>query len=163
MTANYRQKGQLWFFGSQFSQKQIFGPEFQETNVGITINILEIPCVPIFRKKWQLCLFGSKFAQSWISGSEFQKSKSGLGMSTSKMWTNVSQFSIKTNNFDFLGLNLGKLPIYVQYFGSNIVKGVAESWVEVEMSWVEVEGAEGRLKWAGWRWMKLGGDGCTVF
>ena len=58
----------------------------------------------------------------------------------------MSQFSIKTNNFDFLGLNLGKLPIYVQYFGSNIVKGVGESWVEVEMSWVEVEGAEGRLK-----------------
>ena len=25
----------------------------------------------------------------------------------------------------------GKLPNYVQYFGSNIVEGVAESWVEV--------------------------------
>ena len=27
----------------------------------------------------------------------------------------------------------------MQYFGSNIVEGVAESWVEAEMSWVEVE------------------------
>ena len=26
-------------------------------------------------------------------------------------------------------------------FGSNIVKGVAESWVEAKMSWVEVDGA----------------------
>ena len=26
----------------------------------------------------------------------------------------------------------------MQYFGSNIVEGVAESWVEAEMSWVEV-------------------------
>ena len=31
-------------------------------------------------------------------------------------------------------------------FGSNIVKDVAESWVEAEMSWVEVDGA-------GWRWV----------
>ena len=30
----------------------------------------------------------------------------------------------------------------MQYFGSDIVEGVAESWVEVEMSWVEVGGAE---------------------
>ena len=40
----------------------------------------------------------------------------------------------------------------MQYFGSNIVEGVAESWVEVEMSWVEVDGA-------GWRWVELGGGG----
>ena len=43
-------------------------------------------------------------------------------------------------------LNLGKLPNCVQYFGSSIVEGVAESWVEAEMSWVEVDGAEWRLK-----------------
>ena len=34
----------------------------------------------------------------------------------------------------------------MQYFGSNIVGGVAESWVEAEMSWVEVDGA-------GWSWV----------
>ena len=34
--------------------------------------------------------------------------------------------------------NLGKLPNYARYFGSNNVEGVAESWVEAEMSWVEV-------------------------
>ena len=33
-----------------------------------------------------------------------------------------------------LDLNLGKLPNYMQHFGSNIAEGVAESWVEVEMS-----------------------------
>ena len=48
----------------------------------------------------------------------------------------------KTDNFEFgnfyfFGLNLGKLPNYVQYFGSNNVEGVAESWVEAEMSWVD--------------------------
>ena len=33
-----------------------------------------------------------------------------------------------------------------EYFGSNIVEGVAESWMEVEMSWEEVDRAE-------WRWV----------
>ena len=46
----------------------------------------------------------------------------------------VTQFSVKMYNFEFFGLNVGKLPNYVQYFGSNIVEGVAKSWVEAEMS-----------------------------
>ena len=55
------------------------------------------------------------------------------------------------NNFGFFGLNLGKLPNHVQYFGFNNVEGIAETWVEVEVSQVEVGGA-------GWSWMELGGD-----
>ena len=47
---------------------------------------------------------------------------------------------------------MGKLPNYVQYFGSNIVEVVPDSWVETEIRWVEVDGA-------GWRWMELGGAG----
>ena len=38
----------------------------------------------------------------------------------------------------------------MQYFGSNNVEGVEESWVKVEMSWVEVDGAE-------WRWIWVHG------
>ena len=37
----------------------------------------------------------------------------------------------------------------MQYFGSNIVEGVAESWVEAEMSWVEMGGG-------GWSWVEVG-------
>ena len=58
-----------------------------------------------------------------------------------------------------------KLPNYVQYFDSNIVEGGAESWVETEMSWMEVSVAGWRwieLGGAGSRWMKLGGGGYTV-
>ena len=58
----------------------------------------------------------------------------------------VNHFSIKTDNFEFFGRNLRKLPNYVQYFGSNNIEGVAESWVEAEMSWVEVDRAGWRLK-----------------
>ena len=44
------------------------------------------------------------------------------------------------DNIEFYELNLGKLANYRQYFGSNNVEGVAESWVEDEMSWMEVDG-----------------------
>ena len=59
----------------------------------------------------------------------------------------VCQFPGKTHNFEFLGLNLGKLPNSLRYFGSYNDEGVAQSWLEAEMSWVEVGGA-------GWRWME---------
>ena len=47
----------------------------------------------------------------------------------------------------------------MQYFGSNNVGSVTESRVETKLRWVEVGGAEQRLKCAGWRWMELGGRG----
>ena len=47
---------------------------------------------------------------------------------------------------------MGKLPNYVQYFGSNLVEGVAESWVEVEMTWVELGGG-------GRSWLEVDGAG----
>ena len=58
----------------------------------------------------------------------------------------VCQFFDKTDNFEFLGVNLGKLSNYVQYFGSYNVEGVPESWVETEISWVE-------MNRAGWSWV----------
>ena len=45
------------------------------------------------------------------------------------------------DNFEFIGLNLGKLLNYVRYFGSNNVEDVAKNWLEAEMSWVEVDRA----------------------
>ena len=55
----------------------------------------------------------------------------------------------------FFGLNLGKLPNYMQYFGSNIVEGVAESWVEAEISWVEVEMSWVEVDGTGWSWVEV--------
>ena len=72
------------------------------------------------------------------------------------------QFADKTNNFEIFGLNLGKLPNYVRYFGSYNVESVAESWVEVDRTgwrWME-PGGDGwswvELGGGGWRWVKLG-------
>ena len=46
----------------------------------------------------------------------------------------VHQYLVKMDNIKFFGLNLCRLPNYVQYFGSNIVESVAESWLETDMS-----------------------------
>ena len=44
----------------------------------------------------------------------------------------------------------------MRYFGSWNAEGAAESWVEVEMSFMRVDGA-------GWRWVELdGGKWCWV-
>ena len=69
------------------------------------------------------------------------------------------QFSGKRDNFDFFGLNLGKLPNYVRYFSFNNAEGVAENWVETEMSWVEPGGVGWRcmeLSRGGWSWVEVG-------
>ena len=57
----------------------------------------------------------------------------------------MCQVSGKRINFDFFGLNFGKLPNYVRLFGFYNFEGIAESWVEAEISWVNVGGAGWRL------------------
>ena len=96
-------------------------------------------------------LFWPKFAQKLILGSEFQKFKSGFGIAPPRY--HECQFSVKTDNFEFFGLNLGKLHDCMRYFSSNNLQSVAESWVEVEMSYVEGDGAGWRF---GWSWLELG-------
>ena len=41
----------------------------------------------------------------------------------------VPKFQEKRTSIYFSSLNLGKLPNYMQYFCSNNVEGLAESWV----------------------------------
>ena len=88
--------------------------------------------------------------QNWFWGRDFKKLS--LDLESAPPRYHVCQFSVKVDNFKFFGLNLGKLLNYVRYFGSNIVTGVVGSWVEAEMSWVEVDGGR-------WRWMELDGAG----
>ena len=53
----------------------------------------------------------------------------------------MCQFFVKMDNFTFFNSNFGKLPNYVRYFRSNNVEGVAESCLEVQMGWMEVDEA----------------------
>ena len=59
-----------------------------------------------------------------------------VGSKSTPTQYHVCQFSFKMDNFEFFQLNLGILLNYLQYFGSNNVEGVANNWVEAEMSWV---------------------------
>ena len=95
-----------------------------------------MPCVPIFRQNKQLQPFQPKFAQNWFYGQNF-KSLCGDSRSAPPR-DHVCQFSVKTDNFEISHQNLEKLPNYAQYMGSNNVESVAETWIEAEMSWVEV-------------------------
>ena len=80
--------------------------------------------------------FGPNLRKNGSWGRSFKKLS--LHSKSAPPGYHVCQFSVKMDSFKFFGLNLGKLPNYVRYFGSNNVEGVAESWVEAEMSWVEV-------------------------
>ena len=80
-----------------------------------------------FQTKLTIWIFRPKIAKNWILGSEFQKSKSGFGINI----LNIPWVSIFSQNGQFLIFRPG---------------GAGWSLVEVEISWVEMDGA-------GWRWV----------
>ena len=135
----FRKNEQLWLFWPKFAQKSILGSKFQKPKSGFEISILEKLGALIVRQNGQLWIFGLNLPKNGFWGRNF-KYLSLDSESTPPIY-HECQFSVKMDNFWVFDLNLGKLPNYVQYFGSNIVEGVAESWVEVEMNWMEVDGA----------------------
>ena len=98
--------------------------EIQKTNVGIKTSILEIPCVPIFKQSGLFLLFRTDIAQKLILGRNFKDFSPDLESAPQRY--HVCQFSVKTDNFEFFGLNLGQLPKYMRCFGSNNTAGVTE-------------------------------------
>ena len=107
------------------------GLEIDQIYVGIRISIVEILCVPFSAKMDNFDFFGPNLPKNGL-GLEIQKTNVGIRISILEI-SCVPIFSLK----------LAKLSNYVQYFGANNVEDIAKSW------W--------RLKWAGWRWMELGG------
>ena len=105
--------------------------------------------------KYHACQFSSKTDNFYFFGpnlpkNEFwdQNSKSlSPDLESAPPRYHTCQFLVKTDDFEFFGVILEKWPNYMRYFGSCNVDGVAESWMEAETSWVEVDGA-------GWRWLR---------
>ena len=91
--------------------------------------------------------FGPKLPKNGFCGSNFKNLSPDPESAPPRY--HLRQFSVKTDNFKFFRLNLGKLTNYMRYFGSNNDEGVAESWLEgaaeswleAEMNWVEVDEA----------------------
>ena len=95
--------------------------------------------------RYSVCQFSSKTHNFDFTAQICPKME--LGLEVQKTNVGISQLSVNTENFELLDLNLGKLLNYVQYFGSYNVED--ESWVEAEMSWMEVGGD-------GWSWVEMG-------
>ena len=85
MCAKFQKNWTALIFSAQVCPEIDLGLEIKKINVGIRINILEIPCVPILRQNGQTWLLQPKFAQKRILGSGFQKSKSKFGITVSKI------------------------------------------------------------------------------
>ena len=67
-------------------------------------------------KKDIFYFFWPKFSQKLVLESEFQKQCLQISESDSEPPRyHVCQFLVKTDNFEFFGLNLHKLPNYMQY------------------------------------------------
>ena len=85
--------------------------------------------------------FQAKQAALIFSAQTFPKTDLGLGIQKANVRIRISILKIpcvpifsQNGQFDFFSLNLGKLPNYMQYFSSNNVEGVAESWVEAKLT-----------------------------
>ena len=113
------------FLGQSLAKNRFLGLKFQKSKSGFGISIHEILCVPISDKKGNFEFLGPNLPIKGFWGRIF-KNLSMDSDSTTPIY-HVCQLSFKMDIFYFFGLNLGKLPNYVQYFSTNIVEGVAES------------------------------------
>ena len=68
--------------------------------------------------------FSAQISPKMYFGVEISKS---LDLESTPPRYHMCPFSVKTESFEIFGLNMGKLPNYVRYFGSKTVEGVAES------------------------------------
>ena len=141
----FTKNGQLWLFCTNLPKTGFWGRNFEYV----------IPNSESAPPRYYVCQFSAKMVsfdffdpnlpKNEFWGRNFKSLSTDLESVSPRYY--VCQFSGKTDNFEFFDLNLGKLPNYVQYFGSYNFEPVAESWGESEMSWVE--------------WMELGESGRT--
>ena len=123
----------------------------QKSKSRFGISVLKILGAPIFRESGQLWVFGPNFAHKWILGSEFQKSKSGFGTNTFKIPC-VTMFS-QNGQLLIFRPKFGEIAQLHAIFwfkycwgccrelggGWNVLGGGGWSYLEVEMSWMEVD------------------------
>ena len=71
--AKFQAKQATLTFPAQICPKVDLGLAIQKTIVGIRINILDMPYVPIFSQNKKLWIFRPKFVQKMILGWELRK------------------------------------------------------------------------------------------
>ena len=136
---NYIRRNKQFHFLGLNIPKMDLGLEVEKTNVGTRISILNISVCQFSVKMGNFDFFGPNLPKNEFWSRNF-KNLSPDSESAPPRY-HECQFSVKMDDFELFDLNLGKLPNYVRYFGSNNVEGVAESWIETEMIWMEIDGA----------------------
>ena len=111
------------FLGPNLPKNGFWGQNFKNLSLDSESASLRCYVYQFSDKTDNLEFLDPNLPKNIFLGSKFQKSKSWFGIDTS----NIPRARIFSQNGQLLifGLNLGKLPNYVQYFGSNIVEGVA--------------------------------------
>ena len=145
------------FLGSNFPKNGLWSLNFNNLSPGSESASLRYYVYQFSDKRDNFEFLGPKFEQKWILGSQFQKSNSGFEMNTSS----ISFVPIFCQNRQHLVFRpkFGKLPNEVQYFVSNILESVAQSWRRLKWagySWMELGGGWNELDRGGWSWVELG-------
>ena len=111
------------FLGANFPKNEFWGETSKNLSLDSESASLRCYVYQFSDKTNNFEFFDPNLPKNIFLGSKFQKAKSGFGIDTS----NIPRGRMFSQNGQLLifGLNLGKLPNYVQYFGSNIVEGVA--------------------------------------
>ena len=132
------------FLGPNLPKNEFWGQNFKNLSLDLESASLRYYVYPFSDKTENFGFSGLNLLKNGIWGRNFKNLS--LHLESTSSIHRACQVFFKKDNFLFFSLNLGKLPNCVQYFSPNIVDSIAESWVEAEMSWVEVEGTGWRLK-----------------
>ena len=109
-------------FLPKFAQKWILRSEFRKSKSDFE-SFLPRYQVCQFLAKQTILTFSAQIFPKMNFGGRYFKNISPDSESAPRRY-HVCQFSSKTDKSEFFGLNLGKLPNYMRYFGSYNLDGV---------------------------------------
>ena len=115
---------------SNLPKNEFWGRNFKNLSLDLESASLRYHVHQFSDKTHNFKFLGPNLPRNGFWGRNFKNLSVDL-KSTSPIY-HACQFSVKMDNFSFFGTNLGKLPNYEQYFGSNIVESVEESWMETD-------------------------------
>ena len=129
----FRHRGNFEFLETNLPKKGLWSQNFKNQSLDLESGSLRYYAYQFSDMRDNIEFFDLNLSKNGFWSRNFKDFLSLDSESTPPIY-HVCQFSVKVNIFKFFDQNLGKLSNYVQYFGSNIVEGVAESWLEAEMS-----------------------------
>ena len=151
MCDNFKEKQTTLTFSDPGLPKSYLELKIRKTNVVIRINILEIPCVPIFRQNWHFYFLSPNLPKNEFWGRNFKNLSLDLE-SAPPIYHACANFQSKWITFNFwpkFGEIAQLRAIFWFKYCWGCCRELGGGWNELGgggWSWVEVDGA-------GWRWV----------